>query len=224
MSEDYSLEGKYVSVWLGQFENQRDFAYYVSTIYDLTEDELEASFSAENQHRSCEEDERDWCREFERFNQFKYDFALAFDEDFCEGNFLRKRTNDVYRLIGDTTFGLDIIKAAEAEHGRYLSGEYNTVIALLDYNDDEDGVKIGRVQHEYTTVTYLGSYQMINPFKDFVFDSTITVGDRVSHPLCGEGLVVTAERRGSADILEVEFDEEEVGMRGFAQGAYLTKL
>lgn len=132
--DQFKENNGYISLWLGNFKSEKQLDDYLSTVYWIYENqtesdftrELESIFLPENKNRE-EEIELKKCFD-ESYNQFKYDFAIFFDEDFSERSFSKESTNRLSLLLKGHSYLMSFEDAFQSETEKI----YNAVFLIYD--------------------------------------------------------------------------------------------
>ncbi len=164
MIYDYYQENSgYVSIWLGNFNDNEQLNDYLDTVYQ-DEHESDKDFAKKlaqlfvvgNQKRPYEREFRELYDEF--YNQFAYDFGLTFEEDFREAVCYAIASNKLNQLIHDDfAFAEQFKKPMISKVGNDLPIAYNTIILLYDVNYDGH---ISTIHHGTFSLEFLGSIQL----------------------------------------------------------------
>jgi len=161
----YSYRGREycVSIWLGKCGTFEELDDYLSTVYideeNLDDEGLEKFFDGlglfleSNKNRPCEEELRNCFYDF--YNQFEYDFGLAFDGDFREANVLEAFSDDIYTLLNMFSSYGTFIENVAASVGNPLPQAYNAAVILYDFKYDG---RIKSIAHENVKLDFIGSF------------------------------------------------------------------
>ena len=158
MIYDYQDQEGYVSLWVGNCEDYDTLNEYLSTQYleehGIGEEPGEIwkeLFLPANQDRACEEELKEEFN-YEDFNQFEYDFGLAFDEDFREAAVCDEATDDLEKLFEEFSYCDSFIEEAKGL-GKNQIPKCNAAVALYNFKFTGDIVK---AEHENVSLYFVG--------------------------------------------------------------------
>ena len=150
----------FVSLWLGNFESEAQLDDYLNTVYWDFDNETEMEFQKklsmllqpENAKRPIENAFKKVYDE--SYNQFEYDFAMFFDEDFMERVFFDKASNSTSALIGKHSWYQTYKHEFIALLGETLTKAYNAVVLIYDYRYNNS---VKHIRHERFEIEFMGA-------------------------------------------------------------------